>query len=199
MSLSATQIRTHIRQQKLQQESQKSPLPSRFSFSNDRRLRNPLDANQITNKAMNIDGSVTPVLFEFRPGPTEIFIVEYISLLVIDPGTFLATEFGSLGIALTNGLLVRGQQDGAPHEITNLTTNADILQCFGGSLGSTGVGSGSNQGVFGTSDWLGGRYELRDEFVLFGDKDDFILIEVRDDLSDANFVQSSFRRKSIES
>jgi len=197
MSLNSKQVLVQIKDQKVQREMQLSPLPARLSVPFDERFRNPLDGNPVTNKDMTVDGSSTSVIFEFKPGATEVFLVEYVTITLIDDGSFLANEFGSIGSALSTGLLLKSQQDGQAFTHTTVVNNADVMQCFGGIIGVTGTGV--NTGVFGSGDWIAGKYEFRNECVLFGEKGDFMHMEVNDDLQLIDFLQSSIRVKSVES
>jgi len=198
MALSDVQLRNQITMQKVQREMQRSPLPSRFSVPFDKRLRNPLDGNPTTNKDMTVDGSSTPVVFDHRPTGNEAFAVNYVTIFIVHDGAFLPGEFGSLGAALTNGIEIKCQQNGIPHTMTLILTNADILQCFGGAVGIAGPGTGANVGVFNTPDWLAGKYMLEDKIMLFGDTGDFIQIAVNDNLTGLDFLQSSIRKTVIE-
>ena len=169
-------------------EARISPVPGQISFTKDIRLRNN------GSKLMNVNGSVTPVDFRFAPASDEFFLLECVTLLMVDDGVTGASNFGTLA-PLSNGLLLRGQTNGFVHDTTNMIDNADIFQCF---FGATGVpGTGPNTAMFDTGDWLGGAYMFRNEYILDGSKGDFIEIIVRDDLSSIDTLQSSLRLKQL--
>jgi len=141
--------------------------------------------NSLASKEMNVNGLTVPQIqkeFEFKPASDEVFIVCYLAMTIIHDGTFLPTEFGSRA-ALANGLAVKEDFDTTlGREITTLLDNRDVLDCFAGGIGIPGVGS--NVGVFGTGDWIGGRMEFKPYPVLLdGAKGDRIYFEVQDDLT----------------
>jgi len=171
-----------------------SPFPATLVNQGDARLRNPLDGDVDTNKDMLVNGSGTPVEFEFRPMTGEQFYIEYVTILLImnSLDTSVGAGFAGNLTPLANGLLLHGQQNGNVSEVTNLRTNMDVFQCFFGGTGT--AGSGSNQGFFDTGKWIGGRYVFRTPFFLDGTKGDFISFRVRDNLlAVAQELQSSFR------
>ncbi len=165
----------------------KSIIPGVRRSPVDKRLREPG-----TSADMNVNGSITPVSFRYTPDPGSIEILQYVTLLVIDPGTFGATQFGSLA-GLTNGIILNVNTDGVgPLENTTIKNNTDFLQCFTGSVGTPGVGS--MDGPFDTADWLAGTYSYEaNPLVLDGDKGDFIEIIVRDNLLLLQSMRASMR------
>lgn len=142
---------------------------------------------------MNKDGSSVAKDYTFAPGPNEIVVVEYVTLLVIDTGVFAPNVFGSLGAALSQGVLLFGKSNGIDIPIiTNIKGNTELFQCFGGSQGIPAVGM--TTGVFDSADWMGGKYSFEaSPFILFGNKGDFITIKVRDNLSAIDVMKSSVR------
>lgn len=71
---------------------------------------------------LNVDGSVTPVEFTVQSTNGKDWLVREIVVHMQDGG-MTPTEFGGLGAALTNGLLI---------EVRNKTTDAVILDITGG-------------------------------------------------------------------
>lgn len=83
------------------------------------------DAQSPTN-GLNVDGSVTPVLFEANPAAGQYWIITRMLIYMEDTTAFSSTEFGGLAAALTNGLSI--QVDSG--ELMNWKDNVDIQTCM---------------------------------------------------------------------
>jgi hypothetical protein len=90
--------------------------------------------------SMNVNGSVTPVIFRTKPNPGSIIYISRMIWFLQDSGSIDATGFGN-GPALTNGLLFRfvydvgpGNEDGTPYPDPSylpIKTNADwVRYCY---------------------------------------------------------------------
>jgi len=144
---------------------------------------------------MTVDGSSTTVNFDFAPAAGQFVLLEYVTLFLRDDGAMEPNVFGSLAIALANGLCLSAQSNGtAIASITEIVDNADVMQCFGGIVGQVGPGLA---GFFNSEDWIAGVYTMGHTLELDGDQGDFIRFEVRDDLTGIDFLQASCRFRTI--
>jgi len=89
--------------------------------------------NDGTTRDMNVDGSVTPQNFEFGVAAGQIAVLESFGFELQDAKGFGLNEFGNLGAALTNGLLIQMvESDGTLlADFTQgepITTNAEMYQ-----------------------------------------------------------------------
>lgn len=140
---------------------------------------------------MNVDGSTTPVIFEFKPGAGEIFDLQMLTLLMIDPGSMDTTDFGSI-LKLPTGFLLEMKVNGTgPHTTALLKDNGDIATHFQ-SLPS--ISGNENRGFLDEQDQFRGMMLFDvDPVPLFGDKGDFIRWTVQDDLTKLKELRSSVR------
>lgn len=79
--------------------------------------------------AMNVNGSVTPVVFSYAPGPTATIYVETMKFYISDSGNPSEDKFGDLA-ALTNGVLIEMQSGGVLTTYYNLKDNTDLIVAF---------------------------------------------------------------------
>jgi len=190
-------ILTRLFRKGITTEAAKAGFPSRRYHHIDVRFKNGAAVD------MNVDGTV-PKEFISGPVPGEIWIVDYITLIVLDAGDMLPTNFGSLA-GLANGLQVFSNM--APllplgplveRQSTNLKDNLDILQCFAGSKpGSSGIGP-VDDGFLNTVDYISGRLSYDGgEFVLIGDNGDHLGFRVRDDLSGIDNMRASLHARVL--
>ena len=82
-------------------------------------------------KSMNVNGSVTPVVFSIEPFPTQSGDITRILFEIRDNVDMDFETFGGLG-ELTNGVVVRvNNGDGTYRNLYNFKSNGDIIQqCF---------------------------------------------------------------------
>jgi len=114
----------------LKVDSSINPVPSQNTIEQVKFL---LDG---TTKNMNVDGSSTPVVYEFTPGAGEVFQIGSICFYMGQAGGLASDKFENIS-ALTTGLLIEIQADGELRTFANLQSNADLgVIFFGGS--STG-------------------------------------------------------------
>jgi len=84
------------------------------------------DAFQAGSKELNVDGSVTPVIFSLRADPDLAITVDVTRIIIhiLDGTAMDDARFGGL-VALTRGVVVR-RVDGTYRNIFNVKTNGEI-------------------------------------------------------------------------
>lgn len=132
---------------------------------------------------LSINGSVTPVNFDFTPASGETWYLEAIHLFLQDNGTTLADRFGS-ATALTNGLQILVKTLGTEYEIANVQHNMDLNLVF---KESTTIPNTS--GLFETSDIYIGQLRFAIPIILKNANSDYVRAKVRDNLTDADFIK----------
>lgn len=166
------------RQSKNSNEVHLSGMPSR-----DYRYRDIRFKESGGSKAMNVNGSSVAVDFFIQPPTGELWIVDYITLLVIDPGTMAEGVFASLVAGLTNGLDIVEKVNSVESVYTNVKDNADLAQCFfGGILSGVGSAGAIDFGFLNEVDKVIGRMTFDGKIVLDGTDNDQLIGRVRDDL-----------------
>jgi len=139
----------------------------------------PIDAflKNGSSKAMNVNGSSTPVNFDFAPGQGEVWYLSKISSMLSDDGLTRhgPGDFGGLS-SLTNGVEIRIKTEGAESVLATLQDNADFLQVF----------SDLNRDyseVFSSQIALSGTRSFINPIKLDGDQGDFIRFRILDNLT----------------
>ncbi len=169
-------------------EVHNSGMPSRRWNQRDIRFRETGGSQE-----MNVDGT-TPKDFIAAPATGEIWIVDYLTLALIDPGDMEPATWGSkVATPLALGLLLFSTLNTVEREMTNLKDNLDILQCFAGALpGALAVGA-VDPGFLNTVDYVSGcmHYPPGKELILIGDDSDNIGFRVRDNLLDTLHLRAS--------
>ena len=126
-----------------------------------------------------VDGSGTPVTFDFNADPTDDIIITELRL-VMAAGTIAWSGLGKSASPLPNGLLLEGiVNNGASVTFTNLTRNLDIIRL-------PVAGSGGAFANFGAqdADALAASFNLTGQNTkLIAGSGDRIRATVRDDLS----------------
>lgn len=132
---------------------------------------------------MNVNGSVTPVIFEYAPPVSTLFTASEIVLNATGTGTISQplTEFWNFP-ALTNGLSIE-------FRINNITvtqagiikTNYDMIQYIGADF----LGK-----IMGTRNIVRGGFHFTPQFTLNGDFGDYFRITVNDDLSTGGHIEA---------
>lgn len=116
-------------------------------------------------------------------------VIPRISLVLVDPGIMSPENFGSIP-ALTDGLLIKTVVNGIESEITSLKDNLDILTCFTGGQGQSGLpGAGADFGLFDTADWIGGTMHF--PLPLRLEPNDRLFFEVCDDLTGVQNIRAA--------
>jgi len=158
----------------LKVDSSINPVPSQNTIEQTKFLLNG------TAKNMNVDGSITPVVFDFSPGAGEVFQIGSICFYMAQAGGLASDKFENIP-ALTTGLLVEIQADGILRTFSNLQSNADLgVIFFGGS--STGS----------KTSWEG-QANFESTTRIDGDQGDFVRATVRDVLTSVILIQMAVR------
>lgn len=127
--------------------------------------------------SMAVNGSVTPVNFDFIPASGETWYVETIGLFLQDNGTTSPTNFGSLA-TLTNGVDVLIRSNGVEYNYTNLKTNIDIAMCFRDNYFVPGT-----VGLFETNDIAISEVIFKQPMILQNSTSDYVRFRIRDNLT----------------
>lgn len=135
-----------------------------------------------STKGMNVDGSGTPVEYEFAPGGSDVFFVYAISLFILDPGSTRFDKFGAIS-ALSTGLELKLKTDGGAETlIATIQDNTDLNLMFPRDP-STGIDD--DDGWMNESDWYKGTHIFEPTVLkIDGAQSDTIKVIVNDDLTD---------------
>jgi len=174
------------RQSKNQNEQHSSGILSRDYRYKDIRFREPGGS-----KEMAVDGSVAAVDFFIQPAGGELWIIDYVTLLLIDAGDMNANVFGALGAALGTGLQLIERINGAESIYSTIQDNADLAQFFFGGTSTIGAGGGVDAGFLNTVDKALGRITFDGKITLDGDDNDRLIIRVNDDLTGIDTLMTS--------
>ncbi len=121
---------------------------------------------------MNVDGSVTPVLFEIGPESDEYWMVTKFSILLTDMGVFTDRSFGALPI-LENGVEIQTQEIGNFNLKSNIdlytTGDAKFLDKLGSEVTIIGKWSFSGYGGVRNTTQLGIRIDSKIGFLIQDD------------------------------
>lgn len=123
-----------------------------------------------------VNGSVTPVVFEYAPGPGEIYYIDRLNLIMSASGNLQGSEdFFTQNNPLTNGILFERQRDGLTALSVVIKTNFEIL---------SRVGGGFQEKILGNDSILVAEtFTNDDDVVLDGNKGDWFRVTVRDNLT----------------
>ena len=137
---------------------------------------------------MTVDGSTTPVDFDYAPTGSKIVRIEYISLLVQDNGNSSLDSFGAIAGGLTTGIEVSYQSDGVLYPLMTCQDNAELLLHF-----IDGAGAGSGGGFASQSDFFYGAARFKAPIRLVATEGDYLRIKVNDDLTGLNRMNTIVR------
>lgn len=136
------------------------------------------DGSGTTN--MNVDGSITPVIFLVKPSVGEIYRIARIIVSVRDTGTIDSGGWGANGGSpLTNGLVANVKWNGSviPLTVESIKSNID-LAAISYDISHNSWGSGDEFVVFRFTFTKAGQYIRLD-----GDLGDELQFVVNDDLT----------------
>jgi len=146
-----------------------------------------------SNAEMAVDGSETPVIFQFDPEAGETWYLDQIKLLLLDTGDMSNDSFGSI-TALTNGVNIGLKLDGFCHCYSLIKDNADVVLSFP----EQGLVGASATGFLSEEDFYVGIFKLPIPLRFHGDDDDAIMVTVQDDLTNiGRFRMSALLRKPV--
>ena len=126
---------------------------------------------------MCVDGSSTPVNFDYSPGTDETWYLERISFLIDDLGNMDASKFGFLS-ELTNGLVIKIKTNGTEYTVATLKNNMDVVMMF--PIGDGHHSSGGN--FLGSVNAYSGVMTFNEPMTLKDSTSDYIRFTVNDDL-----------------
>lgn len=132
-----------------------------------------------TSKDMNVNGSITPVNFNFTP-TSGSYYVEKIIIFIADTGTQSFDNFGAIAGPLTNGLLIKTKSNGAENDFINLKNNTDIAMSF---HEHAVLLAAISTGFLNSNDFFMGSISFNNPITLKSSTGDFLRATVRDDLT----------------
>jgi hypothetical protein len=129
---------------------------------------------------MNVNGSVTPVIFRIKPSPTEVYRLAWWMLTIEDTGSFDSSGWGNnSGVPLTNGIIFQKSVNGVLTQLFNCEIKSHI------DLASMVVDF--NYYAFGTgNEFVTARWKVTDTgqyFRLDGANNEELQIVIRDNLT----------------
>lgn len=150
------------------------------------------------SKAMNVNGSVTPVVFSYAPGAGELLAMSHITLALKDEGATPFNVFGALGSALTNGIKIEAVITGTTHLIATIKDNADLCTRFTFSQNANGavlslLGISVPQGFGASNNIFIGSLHFDEPIVVVGDNGDSIKVTVQDNLTGVDILSMAYR------
>lgn len=131
---------------------------------------------------MNVNGSVTPQVFDVHPKPGGIFLLEGLGLFLQDPGTTPYNNFGAIS-SLSNGVLFSVRSTGVDNNMFNLKDNADISTIFSGIAGAGAALLGIGGGWLNTEDAVAFSLRFTQPIMIDSRTNDRLRITVRDNLT----------------
>lgn len=144
-----------------------------------------------TASDMNVNGSVTPVVFKYEPGADADVEMLSLSLIIEEPTIAFGTSFfGATG--LTNGLWIQAKISDVVYELTNMKYTRDgVFFC----------GPGGFDYISATPDLARCFHEFPSGMVLkkagtFA-TNDYLRITVRDNLTSLDFMKCRFEGMKI--
>lgn len=138
---------------------------------------------------MDVDGSSTPVNFDFAPSAGEVWYLEAVVILIVDPGGTDWDEFGSLGSELTNGVDLLIKTHGTEYTVGNHKNNADLVLCFS----ENGLIPPGSAAFLDDDDIFRGSKNFRHAIKLDGDLGDYVRMKVQDDLENLEAFRAYVR------
>lgn len=139
-----------------------------------------------TSKNMSVNGSGTPVNFQFVPTGSDIWFLESVGLFFIDPGTMDYNDFAGISGSLTNGLKLVIRSNGVEYEICNVVDNAQVVAFFNQytSLGK------SSSGIIDEDDSYTGHMKFDVPIKLNAATGDYVRFQVRDSFTSITGIES---------
>ena len=129
------------------------------------------------SEAMNVNGSVTPVNFDYNADPTNNILITSLRLVMTSGNVdFNGSNFGKGGGALTNGISVTAVVNGGTSiTLASLKKNEDLLRLQGRALTEFG----------GVNDVIQVSIEFSGRVLLEGGTSDRVRVIISDDLTSA--------------
>lgn len=145
----------------------------------------PTATMYVSNADLAVDGSVTPVSFEFEPITGQVFFVTRIMIYMRHDDETDDSQFGSIVGGLANGIYFR-RTGTVEQNYDNFRTNGDFRKVAFDLTYSDKAGNPAQAGDWSTSSRLsfGGEDKHGGYVVVNGNDGDGICAIVRDDLTD---------------
>lgn len=135
---------------------------------------------------MNVNGSVTPVNFDFSPSSGETWFLNSITILIADPGTPDINEFGAIGSTLTNGVDFLIRSNGTEYTIANFKNNAEITTFCSHTRNWDGA-----LGWLNEVDALTGSIYFKYPMTVKYSTSDYIRFKIRDNLTNISYFYAN--------
>ncbi len=131
---------------------------------------------------MNVNGSITPVDFFFRPAGNETWLVEDFSLSLLDKGVWTISTFGAEP-TLPNGVQLIVKSQGKPeYELLRMMSNSCMARFF---LPHTLFGLKDEHSI--------GDLHMDDWLKIEGNEGDYIKVRIEDDLTLIGHLRMSLK------
>lgn len=143
-----------------------------------------------SSKAMNVNGSVTPVSFSYSP-ESGVSAITGMTILFKDDGSTSFDKFGAI-MALTNGITINTNISSAISTITTIKDNADLctrfhFNQFGNSAVLSLLSIVTPEGFGNSNNVFIGYMDFLDPIILFNT--DSIYVTIQDNLTNIDFIQ----------
>ena len=135
-----------------------------------------------SNFNMDVNGSSTPQDFTFGPPSGQIWFVNDIQIIILDPGSPDIDDFGSIGGGLNNGVQLIQQINSTEYELGNFADNGSLSLCFADSAYSTSAAE-DGIGWLDEDDMFMGIKKLSKPIRLNGTNGDKLIFRIRDNLN----------------
>lgn len=139
-------------------------------------------------KNMNVNGSVTPVNFDFSPDTGETWYLDCLKIFFADSGTTSVTNFGAIA-ALTNGLQLVVRSNGTEYTVIDSVKNNREITCYFGESPLITPTSGFIE----TADVYNGAIFFTPPITLKNSTGDYVRMRVRDNLSSIDYLESCIK------
>lgn len=134
---------------------------------------------------MSVDGSITPVYFEYAPASGQTSYLETLIFQIQDSGTTTFDKFGAI-TALTNGITILIKSKGTEYTFANFKNNETIMMLFNthGLITPT-------SGFIEQSDTYIGAVYFQKPIKLQNSTGDYIKFKINDNLTTIDHIDAS--------
>ena len=159
-----------------------SPMPSKKVIY---KIVNLLNGS---SKNMTVNGSTTPIDFDFAPAANEVFYLDSIAMFLADNGVANYDRFGIISGGLSNGIDILIKNNGSEQLVANIKDNADIIKFFDTNFAPPGTG-----GFMDEDDLYSGRMNFEIPIKLDGANGDYVRVRIKDDLTEVDALEFAMR------
>lgn len=132
---------------------------------------------------LNVNGSVTPVNFDWSPPASETWYLEALMFFIYDTGSTSVSNFGAIA-GLTNGCELRVKTLGTEYTLRNFKNNRSIMMTFAYDATIT-----PTAGFMESSDCYRGIWRFDQPMKLQNSTSDYIRFRVQDNLTAVDFME----------